>query len=667
MADGGMGSLAVDIREIAQAMGRHKTAAERRATREGWPFQERTTRGGRQRIYPLASLPPDVQAAVLLARRQPSPEQPAAPVAPAWNDDRRRAVWARYDRAPDVHKETARRRLAALQAVNALVSRGHGLVSARATVAAQLRRDGLRGGSPATLARWAAEIEGVPADCRVQILLPSYTGRTAAAEIPPEAWDQFRADYLRAEAPSATACYERVQRAAAARGWDLPCMRTFVRRLEQTIPLQVRVLAREGAEALDRLYPAQQRDHGVFAALEAVNADGHRFDVFCKWPDGTVARPIMVAWQCIGTGKMLARRVGQTENSDLVRLSFADMASRYGLPQHAWLDNGRGFANKYLTGGTPTRYRFRVREDDPVGVLTALVGQIHWATPYHGQAKPIERAFRDLAEYVSKNPALAGAYTGNRPDAKPENYGSRAVPIEHFMQVLDAEIAAHNARAGRKGGVCRGRSFDQVFAESYRETMVRKATAEQLRSLLLCSEKVTASRRDGSVTLPGLGNRYWIEALARHMGQPVLVRFDPDNLHDQVAVYTLAGEFIADAPCVHAVGFADTAAGREHARAKKQWRRAAREQLDAERRMTAAQVAAQVPAPPPEDLPSATVVQGAFGRGEALRPAKPAPSAEPARRTGTDDTPHEAALGDLLLRMQRQQLRDRGWEPPTDD
>ncbi|WP_332460286.1 transposase domain-containing protein [Pseudophaeobacter flagellatus] len=73
------------------------------------------------------------------------------------------------------------------------------------------------------------------------------------------------------------------------------------------------------------------------------------------------------------------------------------------------------------------RFRFKVREEDPLGVLPLLGIQIHWATPAHGQAKPIERAFRDLASDVAKDPCFAGAYVGNRPDAKPENYGKRLV------------------------------------------------------------------------------------------------------------------------------------------------------------------------------------------------------------------------------------------------
>jgi transposase InsO family protein len=532
------------------------------------------------------------------ASRPAPPAESPAPTAVT----RYPAAWARYERLTDAYKDRAKARLQALYAVQQLVGGGMSRQDAVAVVAAQ------RGCSVASLWRWWRAVRRAPREHWLPLLVPQYQGRSARVEIPVEAWDLFRADYLRPEAPALAACYERVQRIAGPQGWTLPSLRTFARRAAE-IPRQVRVLAREGVEALDRMYPAQQRLKDGFAALDAVNADGHRFDVFVRWPDGTIARPTMVAWQDLYSGKILGYRVTETESADTVRLAFRDVAERYGIPRHAWLDNGRGFASKWITGGTRTRYRFKVREEDPQGLLIALGVEVHWATPYHGQAKPIERAFRDLCEYVAKHPAFSGAYTGNKPSptAKPENYRSRAVPLETFLRVLDAEIRAHNAREGRRSKVCAGRSFDQAFAASYETAAIRKATTEQLRTLLLAAESVTANRTDGSVHL--LGNRYWTEELAAYGGQRLVVRFDPDALHTQVSVYTLAGDYIADAECVMAVGFADTQAARQHARAKKAHRRAAKDQLAAERRMSVAAMAAQLPSTPPEYLPAAQVVE----------------------------------------------------------
>lgn len=643
-------------KQIAQALRVSERAVQRRAERCQWPHQ--IVREGRSRsyVYRLADLPADVQARVALAYKpNASQQRPNRKHGGeySWNAEQLDAAWSRYERVPQKLKDEALRRAGALMAIERLTDGGMPLQEARHVVATQL------GQHPSALARWAAKVRGAPRDCRCALLVPEYCGRTATAEIQPEAWDAFKADWLRPEAPAATACYDRLRRLAASRGWSIPSIRTFCRRIDREIPRPVQLLARKGEEALMRSFPAQERDKSVFHALEAVNADGHRFDVFVEWPDGTIARPTMVAFQDLYSAKLLSHRISQTESSDLVRLAFGDLVHAYGIPSATWLDNGRGFAAKLLTGGTPTRYRFKVRAEDPEGLFTALGVNVHWATPYHGQAKPIERAFRDLCETVAKHPAFAGAYTGNNPTAKPENYRSRAVPLATFVRVVGEEIAAHNARVGRRSKVAAGRSFDQVFAESFSQSTIRRATADQRRLWLLAAEGVSASRQDGSVHL--LGNRYWTEALSQHAGQRVVVRFDPDHLHGSVHCYSLAGTYIGEAECVMSVGFADTGAGREHARAKKQYRRAAKDMLDAERRMQVAQLADQLPGGAPPELPTPAVIEGTFGRRR-----NPAPAVrQAAAATGTDDG-RARNLDQLLQRIQADQIQRSGWRPPEE-
>lgn len=566
------------------------------------------------------------------------------------------AAWQRYELAPQAQKNTAGQRLKALQAVERLVADGRGLMDARAIVAAQLRQEGLRGGSVASLGRWAATVAAADTQHRLALLVPSYVGRAPHVDMPPEAWDFFKADYLRPEAPTAASCYRRIERIAKAKSWVLPSLRSFERKIERELPPQVIALARRGAGALELMFPAQERDRSVFSALEAVNADGHRLDVFVRFPLGHIARPMLLGVQDVYSGKLLAWRIGETESADLARLAFMDVVRNFGIPGHAWLDNGRGFASKMLTGGAANRFRFKIKEEDPTGVLVGMGVQIHWATPYHGQAKPIERAWRDLCDTVAKHPAFAGAYTGNNVNAKPENYGSKAVPYDVFLRVLNEEIGAHNSRQGRRSKVCSGSSFDAVFNASYRGSVVRRATEAQLRMMLLATERVTANARDGSVRLAG--NRYWTEALAHHQGQKLMLRFDPDALHVQVQVYTLANVFIGAALCIDPVGFADTQAAKEHSRAKKQHRRAARQQLDAERRMDAATVAAQLPTEAPAALPTAGVIAPLFGKPRAVPDAHRVGSGEQEAR--------ELDFQKLMSRLHADQGARMGYPPESE-
>jgi hypothetical protein len=636
--------------QIAEALGLHKASAERRALRESWRFTEEATRGGQRRLYALVDLPAQVQAALvrkhaLQSTVEAPPRSPREKVAPS--EARLQSVAARYERAPTAQKAVAIARNAALIAVEHLVRQGAGRMAAREAVVAELRAKGERAASVASLMRWESLVARASRHHWVALLLPEWCGRPSLKDIPADAWDLFKADYLRPSAPSATGCYERLQRIAKARGWPpLPTLRTFERRIARELPHRVLVLARQGEDALMKLYPAQERDHGVFHALEAVNSDGHRFDVFVRFPSGEIGRPTMVGVQDIYSGKLLGWRLGETETAAVARLAFADVIRDFGIPASVYLDNGRAFASKDMTGGLPTRFRFKIKPEDPIGLLPQLGVEVHWVQPYSGQSKPIERAWRDLCDRIAKHPAFEGAYTGNKPDAKPENYGSRAVDWETFNRVVREEIAAHNARQGRKAATCAGRSFDATFAESYSKSVIKRATAEQQRLMLLASDVVTVDR-GGSVHIAG--NRYWTEALAGHIGKKVVLRFDPENLHAGVGVYSLGGVYIDDAEKKNAVGFADKAAAGEAKRARTQMKRAAKDMLKAERRLSAAQVAAQLPDVQNAELPAPGVIEAVFGRTQLTASAE----VQPLQRTGTDDVDH-GVLDGFLERLAKQ-------------
>ncbi|NII74244.1 transposase InsO family protein [Dyella sp. SG562] len=613
--------------------------------REGWARRQREQGKGWQ--YSFRALPSQAQAAILLRERphQVIPRQAATPK----GDAQIRSAWQRYDAVKQGQKDKAATRLKALQAVGALVKAGTPLMQAREVVADRLIDEGVEV-SAASIARWQASVDGVDIKDWLAMLVPHYAGRTSTAQIEPQAWEIFKADYLRLEQPTASSCYDRLVRIANARGWTLPSLKTFTRRIERELPRAVRLLARQGEDALMRSYPAQERDRSMFTALEAVNADGHRWDVRVRFPDGSEGRPCIVGWQDLYSGRILAWRLCDHESSDVVRLSFGDMLRNYGVPGSVYLDNGRAFASKWMTGGTPTRYRFKVREEDPAGLITALVGEdnVHWVTPYHGQAKPIERAWLDFCERISKHPAFAGAYVGNSVVNKPENYGSRVIEWDVFERTVNSEIHEHNARHGRRSKVCNGRSFNQVFDESFAKIAVRRVSEEQLRLLLLAAEAVTASALDGSVRLAG--NRYWAEALSEHAGRKVVLRVDPWHLQGEAHVYALDGTFITSAPCTMAVGFADVNAAREHSRGRKQYRKAAKAMLDAERLMDAAQVAAQLPPTSAPTPPIAGIVAPVFG----LHGKKPEPRSERFAATGTEGP---SAL-DLLMFQQAKQRKE---------
>lgn len=649
---------AFTLAQIGAALGISKKSVFLRAKREAWPFTESTGVGGTCRMYALQDLPVKVQAAVL--RSSGEVAQTATSTADEGYDAD--ALWSWAERKTDKQRAEGTRRAELLRQVQRLVDTGRTFREAADAVGTA------NNVSAANLRNWYYGVNGRSGarDYHVSdwpaALIPGFTGSAASAAFSEEAWEWFRADYLRLEQPAAKACYERLQQLAKEKGWSVPSLRTVERRID-TLPTPLRVLLREGESALLRLYPAIERSVRDLHALEWINGDGYQHNVFVKWPDGTIARPKTWFWQDVYSRRQLTWRTDTTEHTDVIRLSFGDLVERFGIPDHVTIDNTRAAANKWMTGGVANRYRFKVKPDDPLGLFPQLGVKVHWTSVIagkgHGQAKPIERSFGvgGIGEYVDKHPAFAGAFTGNNPAAKPENYASRAVPLDEFLRVLNEGVATWNAMAKRRTEVCAGQlSYNEAFDQSYAIAPVRKATGEQRRLWMLTAEAVRVAH-DGTITLDaggavGVGkNRYAVDALLEHIGARVVARFDPQQLHESVHVYSLDGRYIGEATCIQAAGWGDSQRSREHNKLRKQKMRAVKDQARAEQRMSALEAAKQLPAIAPQDPPESSVVRAVFKRTGT--------DDMPARATELDDDRQQAfnsAVGNLVERLRKGSL-----------
>lgn len=604
----------VESKFLAVALGVSERAVRIRANTERWPYTTRPCRGGHKRLFIFSSLPKNIQ--ISLVAKEQAESAPQAPV-PASPDELSEILHDAFDSRPATVKAEASSRLAAVRAYFSLVENGVRKTEARELTAKQFAL------SPVTLYRYIRDVTPLPESDWLPALAPGYAGRTATSELPAEAWDLFKADYLRLDAPNLSSCYQRIKKIASARGWAIPSERTFARAIEREIPESVLVFCRQGEKALLRLYPAQERDKGSLSAMEWINGDGYYHNVFVMLPDGTVGRPKTWFWQDVYSSKILAWRTDVSENTDQIRLAFLNLADRYGLPREITIDNTRAAANKWMTGGLAHRFRYKVKDEDPLGIFVAFGCKVHWATPAWGQAKPVERTFGvgGLGEYVDKDPACSGAWCGNNPTAKPENYASRAVPWAEFASVIERGVALWNSIDKRRSAVAAGRSYDQVFEESYARATVRKITAAQRRMLMLCAEAVKVAT-DGSIKMEagrgyGVGtNRYWSQTLidGRFAGKKVTVRFDPADLHADVHLYTMAGKYLGPATCLSPAGFGDTIAARSHNRERNRYKKATKLAAKAERQMTAIEMARHLPAQEPDAPPEAKVVELSFAR-----------------------------------------------------
>ncbi len=628
---------AAELAELAlPGLARDKRSLNRRAREENWMLRcasdgsalsrPRLGRGGGTEFH-VSLLPAaariDLAARGLTAAPESAPANDAA------------GSWRWYESQNAKVQTEAMRRAAIIAEIDLLEGSGMTRTAAIGASATRYRT------AASTLWNWLRLVEGVAPSDRLPALAPRFQGGGSEVDIDPLLWSVFKSDFLRPSAPTLTSCYARTAAIAAERGLSMPSERTLRRRLEREVDPRVIKLRREGEEALRRSLPSQRRHVEELHALECVNIDGHKFDVFVRTPDGRVVRPIMVAIQDIYSRKVVAWRMGETESAVLTRLAFADLFADFGIPKACLLDNGRAFASKWITGGAKTRFRFKIKAEEPTGLLTGLGIAIHWALPYRGQSKPIERAFRDLCDTVAKHPAMEGAYVGNSPMAKPENYGSRAIDWHEFNAHVARGIIAHNAKIGRRGASCRGRSFDQVFADSYAVAPIGKASPEQLRMALLAAEQIKVDSRTGEVSL--YGNRYWSDGCGQLHGKRVTVRFDPDNLMNEVHLYGTDGRYLTSAQIIADTGFLDAAGAKDAAKRLADYRKRIRGAADAEQLLAAEEVARLQVDATPMQMPEPSVLRPVRHRGNTAAALKPAPA------QSQHETKVFAALGKLSV------------------
>ncbi len=524
-------------------------------------------------------------------------------------EQRKRLYWTAWEAMTD------EQRLVCHMRFNALRKAGEAFALNRAIGKAENVEDTLErvlkplAVSQASYFRWRQMVEGVDEEDWLPALAPKNvaTGevRGPVADIHADAWAALKSDYLRPEKPAFSACYRRVEAAAKKQGWGtLPAERTLRRRLDKEVHEAVQIYAREGVKAAEAQYPAQVRTKDHLHAMELVNTDGHKIDLFVTVPWKKLpTRLILLGIQDIYSGKILSWRLTEAETWDVVRACIGDMIEDYDIPKHFYMDNGRAFASNAISGGAKQRNRFRkskankkvnrfgIVEEEVAGILVNFGIEPHFTRPYAGQSKPIERAWKDLAEEICKHPAMAGAYTGNKPDAKPENYRQKAIPLDVLQAHVADRIAEHNCRPGRKAETAKGRSFDETFEESIRHpsTILTRATEAQ-REFWMLAEKVVQVRKD-SGRIHYLKNIYFSADLIRWQGEKVKIRFDPDHLHEPIKVYEPNGRLICVAPCTDKGRFNDQEAANLHNRARRAWVKLQKQQRDLHQTLTADQLA----------------------------------------------------------------------------
>lgn len=452
------------------------------------------------------------------------------------------ALHLAYRHAPPKSKARADKLFAAVDAFESLRKAGETKGSAYDGIKAEY------GVNKVTLWRAREAVTGQPRELWTALLLPRYKGRAAESELTPEAWEWIKSHYLSTSEPSARVCIKEAKKQGRKLGWVFPSDKTIIRKLN-ALPAPIVLLGRKGKEAFDATFPAAERDFTTYALHDTWVSDGRKVDVFCRWPDGTVDRPFIVAWAELRTRMILGVRGGLNPSANLTLASFHSALINVNIkPEKGLIDNGREYAAKTVTGGQETRYRFKIKENDPIGAFTRMGIKAQWARPYRGQEKPIEKFWDYIADHLDKLPQFQGAYCGKDTVSKPEDFDrNKAIPIEVYTsklaEILEEFNREHKHRGHGMGGKTPAQLYEELMQAEPQKVWARPS-AEDMRLLCLEQRMLTLNNKDASIRfkLDGYGEvRYWCDELAdlplSARAKKYNVYLNPDNPDIPVLVY----------------------------------------------------------------------------------------------------------------------------------
>ncbi len=331
--------------------------------------------------------------------------------------------------------------------------------------------------------------------------------------IPDDAWEYFYALYMTQEKRGVQLCYDYTKE----RFPDIPSVYAFHRKVK-TIPEHVMIYYREGENALRDVLPSMDRDKSDIASNDIWFSDHHRVDVFTRNEDGSrLCRLWLTVFFDARSNKVISYICRNADPAaDVIKQTMKKGMEMYGIPQAVYFDNGKDYRSKVF------------RQDFPLSLVHQLGINSIYATPYHGQAKTVERFFRTFEERFGKMfPTYTGKDAKNRPEkmrVSDEKILAIAPSMETFLAALDNYMEDYNHTPSR-GKNMEGKSPDEVY---YQNLSIKREITDRKALALLCGTFEERTVHKSGITFK---NRvYWDKALLPYFKKKIIINYDSENL-----------------------------------------------------------------------------------------------------------------------------------------
>ncbi len=370
--------------------------------------------------------------------------------------------------------------------------------------------------TPAQIFRWQKKMKsGGPA------ALVDRRGRPNKGQstIPDDAWDYFYSLYMRQQKPGVQLCYDYTK----IKYPDIPSVYAF-RRKVKTIDAYTLIYYREGEQAFRDSFPSEDRDKTDIQSNDIWFSDHHRMDVFTKNKDGSkVCRMWLTVFFDARSNKVISYLCRNADpNATAIKQTLQKGIEQCGVPKEVYFDNGKDYRSKAF------------QKDFPWSISRQIGINNIYATPYHGQAKTVERFFRTLEERFGKMfPTYAGKDAKNRPEQMRipnEKILVIAPDEETFLKCLDHYMEDYN-NTPSKGKDLDGKSPEKVY---WQNLLNKKEVADKEALAILCGTFDRRTVHKNGITYNG--REYWSEKLLPCFKQQVIINYVPENM-DELNVF----------------------------------------------------------------------------------------------------------------------------------
>lgn len=444
-----------------------------------------------------------------------------------------------WDSIPEKGRLEAAERAATVQGWNDWQASGRGTMTA---FVAEWRREhsAQRGVSASRVYEWAKlhKAGGMRA------LVPGwYLKCSTGPQISQEFKDLFEEKYLTQNRPTVQAAYKMAETSALLDDIAIPTISQVYRYVEQ-IPVARKNLERYGKKAFDdKNCPHVEIATETIIGNEWWISDHHQLDVACRDERGHLVFPWITVFQDWRSRMWVGWCVHTNPNTDTILQAFARGVREYGLPVHIKVDNGKDYRSALVTGGWQ-KLRLDVDKTRVRSVMGDFDIDVRFALPYNAKAKPIERTFRIVKEWFSRQ---FDSYRGGSVAEKPERLKEVLAHPERCPTVGELDALFEDFVQNIYNRMpCRGRGADgkprrDVFAAT--RGPLRTVAPESLKFGLMKASRTQKVRRQG-VKLRGLW--YTWKGAILCQGQEVYLRSDR-MVPDTVWVFDLQDRPIAEA------------------------------------------------------------------------------------------------------------------------